>query len=199
MKLDFALPRDNRRHEYCLACRAEAVRTVMHGSHAMCHCDACGQTLPRSLIIDPAIDWWLGDDKEYWHKTAGIFVRNPQGQFLFFERTKFPFGLTVPAGHVDRGEQPLTAALRELGEEVGISAQRLEPIATDNLAGDSCRRGSDAHVWHSFLLVLDQEIEVEVAEEGERPVWLTLTQEKAVPFTWATQAVIERNTALLLQ
>ncbi len=49
-----------------------------------------------------------------------MFVRNPEGKFLFFERTIFPFAFTVPAGHVDAGEEPDIAALRELEEEVGL-------------------------------------------------------------------------------
>jgi ADP-ribose pyrophosphatase len=37
--------------------------------------------------------------------------------------------LEVPAGGIDRGESPEDAAQRELREEIGMRAGRLEPIA----------------------------------------------------------------------
>ena len=65
-----------------------------------------------ALIIDPAVKWWTDSSRECWHEVAGVFIASPEGKFLFFERTKFPFGLTVPAGHVDRGEMPARTAAR---------------------------------------------------------------------------------------
>jgi ADP-ribose pyrophosphatase YjhB (NUDIX family) len=61
----------------------------------------------------------------------------------------------VPAGHVDAGELPAHGAVRELHEEVGVEAHRIKHVASANIIGDSCRRGSDAHRWHAYLVVLD--------------------------------------------
>ena len=126
-------------------------------------------------MLDPRVVWWVGPDGEYWHESAGVFVLNGAGRLLLFERTIYPFALTVPSGHVDAGEDPAAAAGRELKEEVGLTAEALVPVACEDIMGDSCRRGSDAHRWHAFACRVDA-VEVEVVEEGHRPVWLTVEE-----------------------
>lgn len=42
------------------------------------------------------------------------------GKFVLIERQKFPFGLALPGGHVERGERPAAAARRECTEETGL-------------------------------------------------------------------------------
>lgn len=37
--------------------------------------------------------------------------------------------IEIPGGMVDRGEEPAAAALRELGEETGYTAERIRPLA----------------------------------------------------------------------
>lgn len=129
-------------------------------------------------MLDPRVVWWVGADGEYWHESAGVFVLNRTGRLLLFERTIYPFALTVPSGHVDTGEEPAAAAGRELKEEVGLTAETLTAVTAvtaEDIVGDSCRRGSDAHRWHAFACRVDAvEGEVEVLEEGRRPVWLTV-------------------------
>ncbi|MBL7496943.1 NUDIX hydrolase [Frankia sp. CNm7] len=183
MRLDFAWSDDGVYHQYCLRCHAEAVqRTYDDEGRTFYQCAACGQTAERSIVLDPAITWWVAPDGEYWHESSGVFLRNPSGQFLFYERTIFPFALTVPSGHVDTGEQPAASAAREVKEEVGIALTGLTLIGTDDVLGDSCRRGADAHRWHAFLApVVD--LTVEVAEEGRRPLWLTLDEAAARDLT----------------
>ena len=36
--------------------------------------------------------------------------------------------LEVPAGKLEKGEDPMEAALRELSEETGVTAERIEPL-----------------------------------------------------------------------
>lgn len=43
------------------------------------------------------------------------------GKFVLIERQKFPLGLALPGGHVDPGEKPRQTAIREFGEETGLS------------------------------------------------------------------------------
>lgn len=47
------------------------------------------------------------------------------GEFLMFKRSStkkvFPGWLALPGGHIEEGENPLTAAIREVQEEVGIT------------------------------------------------------------------------------
>ena len=66
--------------------------------------------------------------------TVEILVRHTDGDYLLMKRalTKpaFPGYLEATAGGAaQKGEDPMTAALRELREETGIEAKELTPIA----------------------------------------------------------------------
>lgn len=194
MKLNFPYENDGTYHQYCIGCHAETVERVRENNRTYYHCDTCQSHNERSIVIDPAVQWWTAKDGEYWHESAGVFVRNPEGKFLFFERLMFPFALTIPAGHVDANEDGYTAALRETAEEIGYHATRLLTIAEEDIIGDSCRRGSDAHRWHAYLLPLDEPLEVSVTEEeeGERPVWLTLEAAQQKDLTYPVEYIINK-------
>lgn len=202
MKIDFDLPNDDQVHTYCVGCLQETVETSMVDGHAMNTCTTCGYVDGRALIVDPAVKWWLVDDGEYWHEVAGVFVVNERDEMLFFERNRFPFGLTPPAGHVDtknepdgEDEVPQVAACRELQEETGIAlpSHRFSHAATADIVGDGCRRGADVHRWHAFTVRVKGAVSVRVDEsEGSRPVWLTLDQALARDdLTFATRYMLE--------
>ena len=143
-----------------------------------------------------------------------MFVRSLDGRFLFYRRTAYPVGtVTVPSGHVDAGEgpeggageEPEVAAAREFAEEirirdVRITASQMMPVATDDIVGDSCRLGSGAHRWHSFLAIPGVQIEPEdvtVVEEGTEPALLTLERALTEKLTFPVRYVIERHAASL--
>ena len=48
-------------------------------------------------------------------------IASLNGKYVLIERQKFPFGLAIPGGHIDPGEQPMQTAIRELTEETGLS------------------------------------------------------------------------------
>jgi len=190
MKLMFTPPNDGRIHAYCIACGHEDKRAANPGNYT---CPVCKKTHSRTLIIDPAINWWTGNDGEYWHEAAGMFVSNPNSEFLFFERTRHPYGLTVPAGHVDRREKPNKTAIRELFEETGVRVRHVTHIATDDVWGDECRRGADVHRWHCFTGKVDANCRVKLGEEGVNPVWLTLEEARERHLTFVVQEMISRH------
>ncbi|MFF0401081.1 NUDIX hydrolase [Streptomyces sp. NPDC005248] len=206
MKIDFLPLRDNSSGEYCLYCHAETIEWIVVDGRKRCTCRSCGREAGRAVVVDPRICWWTDSDGEYWHESAGVFVRDPQGRFLFFQRTAFPYRLTVPAGHVERGEDPKRAAARELWEEVGIRDAHgdLRFVADEHLNGDMCRRGSDAHRWHAYLLDVDDhraagtQAALTVNEEGEEPLWLTLDQALSSQPTFAVEHIIDRYSNRLL-
>ncbi|HYG83512.1 MAG TPA: NUDIX hydrolase [Verrucomicrobiae bacterium] len=126
-------------------------------------------------------------------------MANEQGEFLFFDRVKHPFGLTVPAGHVDFNEKPLQAGVRELREETSIVASSLRPCVIDNIWGDECRRGADVHRWHIFAtrLPAGQTVKVD-ASEGAAPVWMTLAAARQAPLTPALRHIVRHHSHALL-
>jgi 8-oxo-dGTP pyrophosphatase MutT (NUDIX family) len=193
MRLDFPLPDDDGRHEYCIYCHAEFDSPPQGGRESF-PCQNCQRRGERRIVIDPATSWWVADDGEYWHESAGVFVRDQDGRFLFVERAVYPVGkLTVPAGHVDAGESPERAALRELHEEVGWEAPSVEHFATEDIIGDSCRRGADAHRWHAYRAVLDSPHRVRLSGEGKSAHWLTLAEALTRNLTHPVRHVIERH------
>jgi 8-oxo-dGTP pyrophosphatase MutT (NUDIX family) len=215
--------------EYCIraACGAKGVERVQAGdcASAACRikrairaivrwnrsdethflCRTCRRCRKRRVVLRPDFNWWVARDREIWHESSGVFVRNPDGRFLFFKRTIFPArALTVPSGHVDAEETPHEAAVRELAEEVtglpDIPADAIVHVATEDISGDSCRRGSDAHRWHAFLVRLDTPIKLEnlcVRGEGKNPVLLSLRRARWRRLIFPVRYVIRRHTARL--
>ncbi len=193
------MPQDGKVHIYCLRCKHETVREKQPNIYT---CTSCDFVSRRALIIDPTIKWWRGDDDEYWHEAAGVFVRNPQDKFLFLERAKYPSGFTIPMGHVDRGEMPVRAAQRELFEETNIQLPlgALKLVMFDNIRGDKCRRGSDAHRWDVYAATMPPNAAVKVnRSESKRAEWLTLEEALRRDLPPALRLVIKRHDSAILR
>lgn len=178
MKLNFVLPNDNATHNICLFCHADGVKTIKVDGKTAYKCPKCGRINNRRIYVGPD-EQWTANNKTWWHKSAGVFVRNPECKFLFFELTTFPFGFTVPAGHVSRNEEPIVTAGKELEEEVGIMAHNLRHVVSVDINGDSCSGGSDDHRWYVYVEKMPELFTVTICPEGKNPTWLTLEEAKA--------------------
>lgn len=196
MKLDFPYANDGFYHQYCIDCKSETINRLYREGLTFYHCRTCGIENERSIVIDPVVKWWLDTDLEYWHESAGVFVRNKQWEYLFFKRTIFPFSLTVPSGHVDVGESPFESAKRELEEEIGLRTDSLVYIGTEDIKGDSCRRGADAHRWSAYLAHYEHTPKIKILEEGNSPVWLSYENAIGQDLTYPVKYMLkqyERN------
>lgn len=196
MKIDFRVPDDNKEHRICIVCKHENVDRIQQSSHIVYHCNNCNKTRTRTLYFNQH-KWWIDKNKELWHESAGVFVRNGSNQYLFFERNEFPIALTIPAGHVDIGEDPLNTAKRELQEEVGIEAKALVYLGANNVSGDSCSSGADAHRLNAYFLNYDSPQTIIVKEEGDKPVWLSLEEASTTNLAPAVKKLIELHTSNL--
>lgn len=70
------------------------------------------------------------------------------GQVHLVRQWRYPWrrnSWEVPAGHAEPGEEPLPAAQRELAEEVGLEAERWEPL------GSGFSSASMSAHYHLFL------------------------------------------------
>jgi putative (di)nucleoside polyphosphate hydrolase len=102
------------------------------------------------------------------HFRAGVIavVRRDDGRVLAFERIDHPGQWQLPQGGLERGERPVEAVWRELGEETGLGPGDVElvgehpdwvvaPWPTD-VVGTGGRLGQ-AHRWFEFH-VRDEEV-----------------------------------------
>lgn len=109
------------------------------------------------------------------NKSVGILVRN-HGKLLLIERKQYNFGFAIPAGHCD-SDNPLTAAKKELSEEVGLTTHALEERLRMRLQNPCLKRGGLHHEWFIFEAV---------DWNGE----LLPSQEETKSFLWADRAAI---------
>jgi len=115
------------------------------------------------------------------------------GRLLVFKHLDEPWeesGLQVPAGSIKPGETPEVAAMREAGEETGLSALRLVRKVGESQY-DMAPYRSEIHHRHVFNLEVDGAIRerwvsTEVnPDDGSGPIrfecfWIPLTQAHAL-------------------
>ncbi|HUW21685.1 MAG TPA: NUDIX hydrolase [Candidatus Bathyarchaeia archaeon] len=194
MKITFPLPTDNKRHRYCQNCYSENIHDVIADKKRLYKCHSCGKTFDRLIDIDPALKWWI-DQKtgEYWHESASVFVIRSDEKILFVERTIYPYGFTVPSGHIEEKETPEYAARRELFEEAGIRTHKLIFFSTEDIVGDLCRRGADCHRHHFYILTLSGKPEIKTdREEGRRHTWMNINEALRKKLTAPTRYCLKK-------
>lgn len=151
---------------FCFACHAKQPKRQTK-------CDTCGVDSKRALVWDDSIKQYFNDENFLVHESTGAFVVNNEGKILFIELNKFPFGYTVPAGHIDAGESSADACIREFKEEVGLDIENMEVVYEGEIVGDSCSRGADIHKW-TFYVATATNDNVLLNEESKLFTWLDI-------------------------
>lgn len=99
-----------------------------------------------------------------WHRAAHVWVYNSKGEVLLQLRAKnkdlFPNMWDVSAaGHVGAGEKPISAAMREINEEIGISVKETDLYFFKVFKYQGIFRGIiDNCLIHIYLYQLDESI-----------------------------------------
>ena len=115
---------------------------------------------------------------------AGIMLINAEGKAFVGQRMDSTLeAWPMPQGGIDAGEDALAAALRELGEETGIAADKVELVATtgeelrydlpDDLIGKlwKGRYRGQRQTWFLFrFLGTDRDVDI-VTEHQEFRAW----------------------------
>ncbi len=153
--------------EYCPKCYSKDVKRIDKGFY----CKKCGASSERLIIIDDKINYWIDDHNNYWHESVGILIENKKREILLIKLDKFPFGYSIPAGHVDNGENPIDAAKRETLEEVGLDLDNFDLMLDADLTNDPCRRGADHHRWHLYKVRINN-ANVRINEESSNSIWI---------------------------
>lgn len=87
---------------------------------------------------------------------ACAIVIGPRNKFLAVSRKHDPMDFGFPGGHVSEGEDPMTAAMRELREETGIIGKNPAQLAS--------LRNSDGRKVHFYTC--EGEGEIDTQEQG---------------------------------
>jgi 8-oxo-dGTP pyrophosphatase MutT (NUDIX family) len=127
---------------------------------------------------------WPGDPfsetENVHHVTASAFVVSARGVILHRHRR---LGIWVqPGGHIDAGESPEAACLRETKEETGLEARHVDPVELFHV---DVHAGPNAHTHYDLRYVLVAAPEDPEPPEGESPdvFWFDFTSaiERAEP------------------
>lgn len=117
-------------------------------------------------------------DGRLMHYSAGVVVKS-NGKYLLVDRIKPPFGFAGPAGHVDEGEDPKTACIRELKEETGIIVDDMEFMYEEEISWNYCKT-AEVHYWHLYKVSVDSE-DVVLEKEGAKSIgWYTVEEMKTL-------------------
>jgi 8-oxo-dGTP pyrophosphatase MutT (NUDIX family) len=118
------------------------------------------QTLER-------LDWPgdpLDEHENAHHITSSAFVVSSRGVILHEHKL---LGIWVqPGGHVDAGETPEEAAVRETNEETGLVARHLEPATIFHV---DVHPGPNGHTHYDLRYVLESQPIDPSPPEGESP------------------------------
>ena len=145
------------------------------------------------------------------HYTATGFVLNKAGnRILFIFHKKLQLWLP-PGGHVDEGELPHNAVVREVFEETGVLARIIDPIGNLCLSPDATETQIPApiavfhemipaygeklaHLHYDFLyhLQAQQEDLVPAESEVESAHWFTLSEILTCKTTEGTKAISKK-------
>lgn len=116
--------------------------------------------LPDGRVID---NWPWIVTPEY----VNVVVQTVTGGFLCFRQFKYAAGpcLALVGGYLDPGEDPLTAARRELREETGYQAAQW--IDLGHYVVDGNRGAGKAHLFLALEAVAGEAVESDDLEEQE--------------------------------
>lgn len=174
---DFPAELPDKKTQYCWICHSSgAIRRDQDGIVSY-FCDTCGASSPRVLIYDPQMIAWFDGKDRLVHESCGVFLKRSDEKLLLFKRTKFPYLLTIPAGHLEINEQPDLCAIRETEEEVGLKVAEIKKVFEGNIEGDSCLGGADIHKWHAYVADINptQENDIKLDEEGSGWDWYDIS------------------------
>ena len=133
---------------------------------------------------------------------VGVLVVDATGKVLALERSGCPGAWQLPQGGLNRDEEPLEGALRELREETGLTADQVRVVGehprwlayelpTDARSKKTGR--GQVQKWFLFELVGDAQIDlasVETAEFGDHR-WMKMAD--LVQATWVVRRPVYQD------
>jgi 8-oxo-dGTP diphosphatase len=104
------------------------------------------------------------------HRSVAAVIKK-DGKILMLDRVNFPFGWACPAGHIEEGENPESAMIREVKEEVGIDVKKYNLILHEFIDWNECKRGVKGHAFFVYE-ILDWSGEIKGNFESKGLKWI---------------------------
>lgn len=115
-------------------------------------------------------------DNREMHYSVGIII-DCNGKYLLMDRVNPPPGFACPAGHIDEGEEPKEAAIRELREETGIDQKSLEFVREEEIPWNYCKSAT-VHYWYLYKALVNSEDIIIDKDEAKWVGWYTVEEMK---------------------
>jgi len=101
---------------------------------------------------------------------GAIIIRD--GKILMIDRKKYPYGWACIAGHIDEGEVPEEALIREVQEESGYDVENFELLFEEEI-DNPCSRDVQTHYWYVYKADVSGQI-TKNEEETKDIKWVDL-------------------------
>lgn len=173
---DFPKILPERKTFFCWNCRSiNVIKENANDGRVSYLCNDCHVSSPRVLIYDKNMQQHFDNKNRLIHESCGVFLTNTKGEILLFKRVKYPYLLTIPAGHLEIRETPIDCAVRETFEEVGVTISNPKLIFSGDIEDDSCLGGADIHHWNAYMSLIKKDTDVKLDEEGNEWGWYNIS------------------------
>ena len=105
-------------------------------------------------VTKPVPKLGTSSDGRPMHYSVGAIVEDECGRIFLLDRRYEPYGFAGMAGHVDAGEDPLEALMREGREEIGAFLRDVTLVCEEEVPWNHCRNDGvhriGVHYWHLY-------------------------------------------------
>ena len=114
------------------------------------------------------------------HVSVAAIIKKGK-KYLLIDRKIRPFGFACVAGHVDEGETPLNALIREVKEESGLEIVECRLLINELKSFEKCVYGLNSHYWYIYDCRTKGSVKKNKKEEKSID-WYTVKEMKGLKF-----------------